>query len=303
MVVELLAAVFALCFSVLGWIRGLWVQVLFLLAVAVLYSSFDLWFPHLDPTLQNLGPALAELPFARKMVGFIVGYFVLVVVAALVEALLLQQVDELRGANRALGSLLGLVKGLVYGAVLIWIVEAAVLWGQEPGTPKPRWMATSVAFEALAPWNPLRVMTLKHRLEEHLARQEQEQRWREIQRRAAEKQAAGLDAEEAREQAEQEALEAQIAAREGGRELSEAEKEVLCGTWGWSPALEVREPQPLEEDARLDAIIAASPVMKLLDETASAHEWEGRTYGELVMDPQVQAVLGDASIADLLFGD
>jgi hypothetical protein len=40
-----------------------------------------------------------------------------------------------------------------------------------------------------------------------------------------------------------------------------------------------------------------------MEETATESEWQGRGYGDLVMDPKVREVLGDADLMELLLGE
>ncbi len=63
-------------------------------------------------------------------------------------------------------------------------------------------------------------------------------------------------------------------------------------------------PSPeLEESSTVRRLFKASPMRRLLEETAGESEWQGRGYGDLVMDPKVREVLGDTGIVELLLGE
>jgi hypothetical protein len=62
-------------------------------------------------------------------------------------------------------------------------------------------------------------------------------------------------------------------------------------------------PPRLEESGSVRRLFLASPIRKLMEETATESEWQGRGYGDLVMDPKVREVLGDADLMELLLGE
>lgn len=236
-VTDAVALMFVVALTMLGWYRGLLAQVVPMGAAFALWWFFDLWYPPLDGKLAALGPALSEYPSVRRLVGGALGWFGLVVLFALLEALVIRNIGLLEAGNRGLGAVLGLIKGVLYGAVLIWIVETIVLWGRTPDRPVPDWITDSALFEIVGPWNPVRVYTLREVL-----------------------------AKGTRSKGEQAAA-------------------------------------PVEETARARALFLASPVRKIIDETASTAAWEGTGYVDMVSDPRVREVLGDDQIGTLLFGD
>ena len=62
-------------------------------------------------------------------------------------------------------------------------------------------------------------------------------------------------------------------------------------------------PPPLEESSAVRRLFKASPIRKLMEEAAGESEWQGRGYGDMVMDPKVREVLGDAGLVELLLGE
>ncbi len=62
-------------------------------------------------------------------------------------------------------------------------------------------------------------------------------------------------------------------------------------------------PETLEESGTVRRLFLASPIRRLIEEAAAESEWQGRGYGDMVMDPRVREVLGDAGLVELLLGE
>lgn len=271
---DALAVIFVLATGGLGWYRGALVQTVTIFAAVILGVFFDAWYPPFDTALANLAPPLAENVYLREMVGFLVAFFLLLITVAILE-LAARRSGALVDGNRKVGVALGALQGIAAVVLLAWFVETVTLWEKQPNELTPAWMRESVVMKTVGPWNPVRVYGLKDAIERGITKvdREKERREREA-RRAARKEGEGLDP-------------AAAAA------TPDADAE------GQDPI----DPVLLENDARVRALFRASPVRKLMDETASLSEWHGRGYGDLVKDPEVRRILRDADIADLLFGD
>ena len=272
---DVLAVIFVLATGGLGWYRGALVQTVTIFAVVVLGVFFDAWYPPLDIPLANLAPPLAEHVYLRKLVGFLGAFFLLLVAVTLIE-LAARRSGGLEDTNRLVGVALGALQGVAVVILLAWFVETVTLWEKRPGELRPAWMRESLVMNAVGPWNPVRVYGLKDAMERGIAKvdREKERRSKEAARQAT---SGG------------EALDPAAAARTPDAPSDDPRDPI--------------DPVLLENDARVRALFKASPVRHLMDETASLSEWHGRGYGDLVMDPKVRAILKDADIADLLFGD
>lgn len=304
MILDLSLAAFALAMAVLGWSRGLWSQVAGLVALFALWVGFDLWFPPLDAHIAGIGPAFAEHPFARKLVGFVLGWFGAVLVLALLEWGVLRRFELLDAGNSVLGAIVGLLKGLLYAACLCWIVVTLDAWGRKPGAPAAPWIAESRVVATVGPFNPLYVYALKERV---LAGVAVGTRMRaRVGADGGDKFAAApTSAGEGPGAAGAPPAGAAGARPKAGGQGSPGD---LTSTGGAEPgvAAESGKPPPgtpIEEDRRAWALLRKSPIGGLIDETATASEWEGRGYGDLVMDPKVREVLGDSDLAELFFGE
>ncbi|MCO4771348.1 MAG: CvpA family protein [Deltaproteobacteria bacterium] len=273
MAADLLALLLVLAMTLLGWYRGTLVQIVTVVIAVLLLVFFDAWFPPLEMPLAQLAMPLAEYPYLRKLVAFLLAYIGCVTVVAMIEVA--TRDTEAEQANRIGGVVIGALKGLLYVAALAWFVETVTLWDKPPHEPAPSWMRDSLLMTAVGPWNPVRVYTLKEAVELKLARAELAERER----------AAGR-------------------APDGGEALDEA---AAAATPDGQPAELGREEGfdviPLEESSKARQLYRASPVRALMDETASLSEWQGRGYGDMVRDPRVREILGDANIADLLMGE
>ncbi len=62
-------------------------------------------------------------------------------------------------------------------------------------------------------------------------------------------------------------------------------------------------PTTLEESGDVRRLFKASPIRRLIETAAAESEWQGRGYGDMVMDPRVREVLGDAGLVELLLGE
>ena len=270
---DLLAVILVLAMAGLGWYRGTLVQVVTIVIATLLIVFFDAWYPPLDSPLATVAEPLAEHEYLRKLVGFLGAYLASLVVVAVIE-LASRSSQRAEQANRGGGAVIGLLKGVVYVIALAWLVETAILWDKPPHELSPSWMRDSLVITTVAPWNPVRVYALRDAMEVRIARAE-------LQRREEER------------RAEREQLDPAAAAA--------------------TPDGEPSRPGPrddgefalddLQYSDKARALYRASPVRALMDETASASEWQGRGYGDLVRDPRVREILGDANIADLLMGE
>ena len=272
MATDVLALVLTSAMALLGWYRGTLVQVVTVVVALLLLVFFDVWYPPLELPLANLAMPLAEHPYLRKLVAFLGAYIGSVTVVAILE--LATRDSEAEQANRAGGAVIGLLKGILYVVALAWLVETATLWEKPAHEPRPRWMRSSMLMQTVAPWNPVRVYFLKAAIEGQLARQELRER--------------------------------EAARTDGGQPLDEA---AAAATPDGARGEETLRPEdgfdasPLEESSKERALWRASPMRALMDETASLSEWQGRGYGDLVRDPRVRDILGDADLADLLMGE
>ena len=79
---------------------------------------------------------------------------------------MIKKVGPLKLSNHWLGAVLGVVKGVVYAVIAVWLVEAVVLWEQEPEEETPGWLADSLLVQKVGPWNPVRLFSLKEVVQE-----------------------------------------------------------------------------------------------------------------------------------------
>jgi len=274
MAADVLALIFVLATGGLGWYRGALVQTVTIFAAAILLVMFDAWYPPLDAPLANLAAPLAEHVYLRKLVGFLGAFFLLLIFVTIIE-LAARRSGALEDGNRKVGVALGMVQGVLVVLILAWFVETVTLWEKRPGELRPSWMRESLVMNTVSPFNPVRVYGLKDAVERGITKVDREKQRRED--------------EERRKKAKGETLDAAAAAATPEEAAGDPDDPI--------------DPVLLENDARVRALFKASPIRALMDETASLSEWHGRGYGELVMDPEVRAILKDADIADLLFGD
>jgi len=257
----------------LGWYRGTLVQVVTVAIAVLLMVFFDAWYPPVDSALAQLAMPLAEHPYLRKLVGFLGAYIGCVTIVAILEVAS-RSSQRAEQANRGGGLVIGGIKGIAYVVALAWLVETATLWDLPPHEPAPSWMRESALMTAAAPWNPVRVYTLKGAIETSLARAELAERERERDALDEAAAAATPDGQPSRES-----------------RIAKARRP------------EPLEPEDLESSAKARALYRASPMRALMDETASLSEWQGRGYGDMVRDPRVREILGDDNIANLLMGE
>lgn len=278
MAADLLAILLFIAMAGLGWYRGTLVQVVTVVIATLLIGFFEAWYPPIDVALADLAMPLAEHPYLRKLVGFLGAYILLVTAVAIIEVAS-RRVDGAETTNRAGGVLIGAVKGIAYVVALAWLVETVTLWDKLPHEPRPAWMEESLLLETVSPWNPVRVYTLKQAVEVQLARAEVAERKREQAKR---------DARSSSGEALDEGAAAATPDGKYGEEAAMGEEWIA---------------EPLEESAKVRALYRASPMRALMDETTSLSEWQGRGYGDLIRDPHVRRMLGDANFADLLMGE
>ena len=166
MTIDIVALLFVVLLTVLGWFRGLVAQIATLGAAVLLYLTRDLW---ADPVTGVLGagvPTLAEHPVLGRLVAFVLLYLSILVVVFIIERAVIKKVGPLKLSNHWLGAVLGAVKGVAYAVIAVWLVEAAVLWEQEPEEATPGWLADSLVVRQVGPWNPVRLFSLKEMVEE-----------------------------------------------------------------------------------------------------------------------------------------
>lgn len=294
MALDLSLAVFVLAMALLGWMRGLWSQLAGIVAFAAMWIGFDLWYPPIDALVAGIGGVFAEYPQVRKLVGFVIGWFAAVLVLAVIEWGVIRRIDGLESGNRAFGLALGGAKGVVYAAALLWLVQGVEAWGRGPGAAPAPWLRESRAVELLGPYNPVYVYVLKERVLEAVARAERARRT--LSGATAEGPAAGGGGS-GPEATKGPSTERSTTGKDGTKGTVPTEQRQ--GTQAGGAATSALP----EEDKRVWALVRASPLGALVGETATLSEWEGRGYGDLVSDPKVRQALGDASIADILFGD
>ena len=278
MAADVLAVLLFIAMAGLGWYRGTLVQVATVIIATLLIGLFEAWYPPIDGALADLAIPLAEYPTLRKLVGFLGAYFLAVTAVAVME-LASRRIGEVETVNRAGGVLIGAAKGVLYVVALAWFAETATLWDKPPREPRPSWMRESLVLKTVSPWNPVRVYTLKQAIEVKLARAE-------LAKRDKERRGQGPRVSD-------------------GEPLDEAAAATTPdGKQGDEAAMgEVWIAEPLEESPRVRALYRASPMRALMDETASLSEWQGRGYGDLIRDPHVREMLGNANFADLLMGE
>jgi hypothetical protein len=167
-VADIITLLFVAGIGVRGYMRGLLAQVATLGSALLLWLLFDLWFPPVDAWLQLQHASLAEFEMLRRIVAYGGAYFVLVILIMAVEFLLVERIGVIKASNSWMGGVLGLVKGVAYAVVLVWLIQIGVGGGKASTevAQQPSWMAESVVFERLALWNPVRVMSARELLEE-----------------------------------------------------------------------------------------------------------------------------------------
>jgi uncharacterized membrane protein required for colicin V production len=164
--IDIVALLFLVLLTVLGWFRGLVAQIATLGAAVLLYLTRDLW---ADPMTAVLGagvPTLADHPALGRLVAFVLLFLAILILAFIIERAVIRKVGPLKLSNHWLGAVLGAVKGVVYAVLAVWLVEAVVLWEQEPEELTPGWLADSFVVQQVGPWNPVRLFSLKEVVEE-----------------------------------------------------------------------------------------------------------------------------------------
>ena len=131
---DLAIIVIVVLFAAIGIIRGFIKEVLSLLSWIL---SFWLAFTFADPTSYLLEPYI-NAPVLRLIAAFAALFIgtllILTVLSILIHKLL--AVSGIKGTDRALGGLFGVVKGLV-------IIAALMLFAHETVLPQEKWWRTS----------------------------------------------------------------------------------------------------------------------------------------------------------------
>lgn len=166
MTIDIVALLFVVLLTVLGWFRGLIAQVATLGGAALLYFTRDLWAEPVTGLLGKGIPTLAEHPALGRLVAFVLLLGAVLIVAFAIERTVIKKVGPLELSNHWLGAVLGGVKGLVYAVLAVWIVEAVVLWEMEPEEQSPAWLDDSMVVGLVGPWNPVRLFSLKELVQE-----------------------------------------------------------------------------------------------------------------------------------------
>ncbi len=168
--IDLLAVALVVGMATLGWFRGLISQVVTIGAAVALWLTADQWAGPVGDQLVFLGDAWAEHGFLRRMTAGLLLYFAIVLAVLIVERLVVQKFGPLKLSNHWLGAVLGGAKGVVYGAIAIWIVQTIALWEMPPDEEPPGWLTESRAAATVAPYNPVRLFSLQELIEEAVER-------------------------------------------------------------------------------------------------------------------------------------
>jgi len=164
--IDIAALLFVVLLTVLGWFRGLVAQIATLGGALLLFVTRDAWADPVTAVLGKAIPALSQHPVLGRLVAFVVLLGLLLIAAFAIERAVIRKVGPLKLSNHWLGAALGGVKGVVYAVLAIWLVEAAVLWEQEPEEETPAWLADSMVVRQVGPWNPVRLFSLKELVQE-----------------------------------------------------------------------------------------------------------------------------------------
>lgn len=166
MVADIVVLLFVAAIMVRGYLRGLLSQIATIGAALALWFFFDLWFPPVDLWLEGLHEVLTQFAILRRIAAFSGAYLIVALVVAAIEHLLVARVSFLKSGNTWMGAALGLVKGVAYAVVIVWLVQVATGGGKAVSDKRqPAWMSDSVVFCRLALWNPVRVMSAREMLE------------------------------------------------------------------------------------------------------------------------------------------
>jgi len=265
--IDIIALLFVVSLAVFGWIRGLISQVATIGAALGLWLTRDLWGEPMDGFLQSLGPALAQHPFLRRIVGFLLLYVAIVLLVAAIEYGIVRRLGPLRLSNHWAGAALGAVKGLVYAVVLVWLLQTVTLWRQAPGESAPPWLTESRVVGIVGPWNPVRLFTVREVVDEALAR----------------------------------------ARRSAGSGGQEADGEALAAAGQDPEAESGEPPQAPDAAARRrlrrKTLEDSEAMQRLFEEAQELEGWSLSTYRQLARNPRVRAAIRDPGVSDLLFGN
>jgi hypothetical protein len=166
MVADIVALLFVAAITVRGYLRGLLSQVATIAAALALWFFFESWFPPVDLWLTGLHEVFAQFAILRRMAAFSGAYLVVVLLLTAIEHLLVARVRFLTSGNTWMGALLGLVKGVAYAVLIVWLIQVGSGGGEAVSEKRqPAWMSDSVVFAGLAVWNPVRVMSAREMLE------------------------------------------------------------------------------------------------------------------------------------------
>ena len=237
--------------AIMGWFKGFLSQVLTLGSAAILWFTKATWLPPASAIVANFGPAFADHFFLRDMTAGLILFVLLLILGWAFERNVIRPSKLLSAGNRWAGGALGLIKGLAYGVVLLWIAQPTALWGQKPDDPPPAWTEESIALGLVGPLNPVRVMTLREIVDQM-----------RVQR-------------------------SELAPpQEGDGVTSQGDKTTAS-----------------EQDGRRKAIEGSPSLQDLVDTVRDNPDWGTMSYTELMQDPRVQEIIGDADIGKLLFGE
>jgi len=165
MVADIVVLLFVAAITVRGYLRGLVSQIATIGVALALWFGFDFWFPPVDEWLVGLHEVLARFESLRRIVAFSGAYLAATLLLSAIEHLLVERVSLLKAGNTWMGAALGLVKGIVYAAVSVWLIQVVVGGGDAVSDDRqPDWMSDSAVFSQLALWNPVRVLSAREML-------------------------------------------------------------------------------------------------------------------------------------------
>jgi hypothetical protein len=166
MVADIVALLFVAAIMVRGYLRGLLSQVATIAAALGLWLFFDAWFPPVDLWLAGLHEVFDQFAVLRRITAFFGAYLTVLLGLSAIEHLLVARVRALRSGNSWMGASLGLLKGVAYAVVIVWLVQVATGGGEAVSEKRqPEWMSDSVVFSSLGLWNPVRVMSAREMLQ------------------------------------------------------------------------------------------------------------------------------------------
>jgi len=263
--IDLIALAFVVLLATIGWFRGLISQVVTIGAAAALWFTSQYWAGPVGDSLAFFGDAFAEHAFLRRMTAGLLLYFVIVIAVMIGERMIVQKVGPLKLSNHWAGAVLGGLKGLVYGAIGIWIVQTVALWEQQPDEEPPGWLSDSKTAAFIAPYNPVRLFSLQELIQEGV------DRVRAVKDGTASADPAGVADAESAETAE-----------------GEEQPRTLVA--------------PMKMRTRKAVIEDAPPVKVLIQDAEEARGLEHKSWTELARDPRIRRILADPEIRDLLYG-